>query len=147
MNGEDKSKDPEKEVKNVASTEKSEKKLKNKQPKKPSDKKPEKMTAGIDPKLAAKFKEKSAELKERIHKEQLEDKIRHHTISPMKAIVPGIAGILLVITCIIFFSSFCFSSFSFFFFFLFFFFLFFFFFNDTATTEIYTLSLHDALPI
>src|SRR5258708_38427817 len=39
-----------------------------------------------------------------------------------------------------------------FFFFLFFTFLFlysffFFFFNDTATTEIYTLSLHDALPI
>ena len=32
---------------------------------------------------------------------------------------------------------------------IFFFFLvsFFFFFNDTATTEIYTLSLHDALPI
>src|SRR6266478_8231228 len=30
---------------------------------------------------------------------------------------------------------------------LFRFFLFFFFFNDTATTEIYTLSLHDALPI
>src|ERR1039458_6427237 len=27
------------------------------------------------------------------------------------------------------------------------FYLFFFFFNDTATTEIYTLSLHDALPI
>src|SRR5947209_19508673 len=38
------------------------------------------------------------------------------------------------------FSSF-FSSFFFFYFF------FFFFFNDTATTEIYTLSLHDALPI
>src|SRR5690554_7296197 len=50
--------------------------------------------------------------------------------------------------------------FSFFFFFLFFilllffflflllfFFYFFFFFNDTPTTEIYTLSLHDALPI
>src|SRR5688572_32780980 len=37
----------------------------------------------------------------------------------------------------------------FFFCFLFFFFIFFFFFvfNDTATTEIYTLSLHDALPI
>src|SRR6267143_2673386 len=33
------------------------------------------------------------------------------------------------------------------FFFLLSFFLFFFFFNDTATTEIYTLSLHDALPI
>src|SRR5437016_4634691 len=33
------------------------------------------------------------------------------------------------------------------FFSLFFFFFFFFFFNDTATTEIYTLSLHDALPI
>src|SRR5687768_17980050 len=31
--------------------------------------------------------------------------------------------------------------------FLFYFFFFFFFFNDTATTEIYTLSLHDALPI
>src|SRR5208337_5609892 len=30
---------------------------------------------------------------------------------------------------------------------LFFFFFFFFFFNDTATTEIYTLSLHHALPI
>ena len=35
----------------------------------------------------------------------------------------------------------------FFFFFLCFFVLWFFFFNDTATTEIYTLSLHDALPI
>src|SRR6266481_5694430 len=33
------------------------------------------------------------------------------------------------------------------FFILCFFFFFFFFFNDTATTEIYTLSLHDALPI
>src|SRR5215471_3556107 len=33
------------------------------------------------------------------------------------------------------------------FFLFFFFFFFFFFFNDTATTEIYTLSLHDALPI
>ena len=32
-------------------------------------------------------------------------------------------------------------------FFCFFFCVFFFFFNDTATTEIYTLSLHDALPI
>src|SRR5437867_7254190 len=30
---------------------------------------------------------------------------------------------------------------------MFVFFFFFFFFNDTATTEIYTLSLHDALPI
>src|SRR6266403_4880582 len=30
---------------------------------------------------------------------------------------------------------------------LFFSFFFFFFFNDTATTEIYTLSLHDALPL
>src|SRR6266496_6573485 len=30
---------------------------------------------------------------------------------------------------------------------LIFLFFFFFFFNDTATTEIYTLSLHDALPI
>src|SRR2546426_4761084 len=48
------------------------------------------------------------------------------------------------------------SSFSLFFFFfiipctlfiLLFLFFFFFFFNDTATTEIYTLSLHDALPI
>src|SRR6266487_1060867 len=40
------------------------------------------------------------------------------------------------------------STFFFFnlFYFLFFFF-FFFFFNDTATTEIYTLSLHDALPV
>src|SRR5256885_752751 len=36
-----------------------------------------------------------------------------------------------------FFSSYCISYFSFYFFF----------FNDTATTEIYTLSLHDALPI
>src|SRR5256885_15390208 len=30
---------------------------------------------------------------------------------------------------------------------LLYYFFFFFFFNDTATTEIYTLSLHDALPI
>src|SRR6266481_2297021 len=35
----------------------------------------------------------------------------------------------------------------FFFFLVVIFFVFFFFFNDTATTEIYTLSLHDALPI
>src|SRR5215203_7208436 len=41
--------------------------------------------------------------------------------------------------CFVFFffcSCLCFSCFCFFFFF-----------NDTATTEIYTLSLHDALPI
>src|SRR5688572_31797966 len=37
--------------------------------------------------------------------------------------------------------------FRFSFFFYFSIFCFFFFFNDTATTEIYTLSLHDALPI
>src|ERR1039458_6549089 len=30
---------------------------------------------------------------------------------------------------------------------VYFYYVFFFFFNDTATTEIYTLSLHDALPI
>src|SRR5439155_23885938 len=35
----------------------------------------------------------------------------------------------------------------FFYFFYIFSWFFFFFFNDTATTEIYTLSLHDALPI
>ena len=39
----------------------------------------------------------------------------------------------------VFLSSLCTS--------VFFFFFHFFFFNDTATTEIYTLSLHDALPI
>src|SRR5438552_15366342 len=39
------------------------------------------------------------------------------------------------------------SSLSFFLCYLFSCFFFFFFFNDTATTEIYTLSLHDALPI
>src|SRR5947199_4491764 len=38
-------------------------------------------------------------------------------------------------------SLFCFFCFQTYFYF------FFFFFNDTATTEIYTLSLHDALPI
>src|SRR5688572_33048318 len=37
--------------------------------------------------------------------------------------------------------------FLFFIFFYYLSFIFFFFFNDTATTEIYTLSLHDALPI
>src|SRR5215469_17727436 len=46
-----------------------------------------------------------------------------------------------------FFFSFFFFFIFFIFFFTFFFFFFFFFFNDTATTEIYTLSLHDALPI
>ena len=40
-----------------------------------------------------------------------------------------------------------FFLFFYFFIFLFFLFFYFFFFNDTATTEIYTLSLHDALPI
>src|SRR5215211_9497944 len=40
-----------------------------------------------------------------------------------------------------------FSFLPLFLFFLLFYFFFFFFFNDTATTEIYTLSLHDALPI
>src|SRR5579885_3911888 len=39
--------------------------------------------------------------------------------------------------CLFFFYIFCLSVFL----------LLFFFFNDTATTEIYTLSLHDALPI
>src|SRR5258707_14416217 len=38
-------------------------------------------------------------------------------------------------------------SFIILYFFSFLIFFFFFFFNDTATTEIYTLSLHDALPI
>src|SRR5216683_1183008 len=42
----------------------------------------------------------------------------------------GSSSVLLTFTCLVFFFS-----------------LFFFFFNDTATTEIYTLSLHDALPI
>src|SRR5205814_8017878 len=42
----------------------------------------------------------------------------------------------------------CFFFFIFYYFFCCFYFLFlFFFFNDPATTEIYTLSLHDALPI
>src|SRR5205823_14464875 len=39
------------------------------------------------------------------------------------------------------------SLFLFYLYYSLFFFFFFFFFNDTATTEIYTLSLHDALPI
>src|SRR5690554_7880925 len=43
-------------------------------------------------------------------------------------------------------ASYLFLTFCSFFLFLSLFF-FFFFFNDTATTEIYTLSLHDALPI
>src|SRR5205809_8143239 len=38
-------------------------------------------------------------------------------------------------------------SIRYYFIFLYFLISFFFFFNDTATTEIYTLSLHDALPI
>src|SRR5258708_25832924 len=46
------------------------------------------------------------------------------------------------------FGFFCFTfSFSFFIIYASTSFFFFFFFNDTATTEIYTLSLHDALPI
>src|SRR5687768_18278779 len=43
---------------------------------------------------------------------------------------------MLIIIILLFFNFTCF-----------FIFFFFFFFNDTATTEIYTLSLHDALPI
>src|SRR5687767_15949273 len=38
-------------------------------------------------------------------------------------------------------------NYLFYFIFMYFIYFFFFFFNDTATTEIYTLSLHDALPI
>ena len=45
----------------------------------------------------------------------------------------GVCACVLLLCCVCFF--FCF------------FFCYFFFFNDTATTEIYTLSLHDALPI
>src|SRR6266404_1851736 len=49
---------------------------------------------------------------------------------------------------LIFFLLFFVLFFSFFVIYVFFLILFFFFFfNDTATTEIYTLSLHDALPI
>src|SRR6266487_6985125 len=59
-------------------------------------------------------------------------------------------GLVLMFILLIFFLFFFFLFFFFFFFFFFilffFFFFFFFFFNDTATTEIYTLSLHDALP-
>src|SRR5206468_12174045 len=48
----------------------------------------------------------------------------------------------------LYFLYFIYIFFLFFFIFFFFFlFFFFFFFNDTATTEIYTLSLHDALSI
>src|SRR2546429_2560682 len=43
--------------------------------------------------------------------------------------------------------EYCYQFFFFFCYFMSFLFFFFFFFNDTATTEIYTLSLHDALPI
>ncbi|MCM8527476.1 MAG: SUMF1/EgtB/PvdO family nonheme iron enzyme, partial [Lentisphaeraceae bacterium] len=105
MSEDDKKKDSEKELEKATSTKSTEKKKSDKNADKSKDKKPEKMTAGIDPKLAAKFKEKSAELKERIYKEQLEDRIRSHTISPMKAIVPGVVGIILVISCIVFFSN------------------------------------------
>lgn len=106
MSGEDKKKNSgEESPKDVSKADIGVEKSKDKAPKKKKEKKPAKMTAGIDPKLAAKFKEKSAELKKRIYKEQLEDKIRHHTVSPMKTVVPGVVGILLVITSIIFFSS------------------------------------------
>src|SRR5256885_14969905 len=44
--------------------------------------------------------------------------------------------VIIFIFSVVFFSHFCPPLF-----------FFFFFFNDTATTEIYTLSLHDALPI
>src|SRR5579863_7599616 len=52
----------------------------------------------------------------------------------------------LAFCCCFFLLMFLFSC-SCIFFMLSLFFFFFFFFNDTATTEIYTLSLHDALPI
>src|SRR5207247_7903677 len=47
----------------------------------------------------------------------------------------------MILISLVYFCSFFFYSLSIFFF------IFFFFFNDPATTEIYTLSLHDALPI
>ena len=50
----------------------------------------------------------------------------------------GVSVLMLPVCCEFFFFFFCFLLIVCFFFF---------FFNDTATTEIYTLSLHDALPI
>src|SRR6185312_17509878 len=49
--------------------------------------------------------------------------------------------------CVVFIVTFYVDCYLFFIFVCFFSILVFFFFNDTATTEIYTLSLHDALPI
>src|SRR5690348_17455453 len=53
----------------------------------------------------------------------------------------SVSIIILILRCFLFVFFFVFL------FLLLLFFFFFFFFNDTATTEIYTLSLHDALPI
>src|SRR3990167_4084306 len=55
--------------------------------------------------------------------------------------------LLLCCRCVVVLFRVLFGVFCCFFVFFVFFFFFFFFFNDTATTEIYTLSLHDALPI
>src|SRR5260364_102875 len=63
--------------------------------------------------------------KQKKHKNEEDEEIQNTHLSPF----------------LVLFFSFSFSVFSISFFF------FFFFFNDTATTEIYTLSLHDALPI
>ena len=69
-----------------------------------SDKKND-LIDNIDPKLAEQFKARSLELKEKVHKDKLEDKIRRHTNSPLKAAIPGIMGIFLVLIMITYFNS------------------------------------------
>src|SRR5262245_53148251 len=70
--------------------------------------------------------------------------LSHYYLSSAALVLFASILVLLFLCCLFFFLFFCcfilllVSSFLYFFFF---------FFNDTATTEIYTLSLHDALPI
>lgn len=59
----------------------------------------------LNPTLVKAFKERSDELKSKVQKDQLEEKIKHYTNSPIKAIFPAIMGIVIVLLIMTYFSG------------------------------------------
>lgn len=79
-----------------------EKNKKNNKPKKPAKLD---LEGKIKPDQLQSLKKKSAELKERLAKEQLEEKIKLHTKSPAKILVIGLASIIMVLVTITYFKN------------------------------------------
>src|ERR1039457_1923862 len=78
-------------------------------------------------------------LLEKKKKNQAREESTHHSQPATARLLCRLCALSLCSACVVGVLCFVFSRFVVVFFF--------FFFNDTATTEIYTLSLHDALPI